>query len=142
MPSTEYLDDYAYNNDHYDNNEFDDDSQESFRRMGKMRKKNKVHIGKCEEDDDYIYSSKGTGSFICNARSGYKTDFRVGTREEDYFFSVIDSSSRNKDKTPFVFFFDTPEQYERIMRIHYPNFTLSKKTIQDWHKKQMTRLNS
>jgi len=122
----------------YNSDDFDNNSNESFYKVKKVGKKNKVHIGKYDDSDDYIYNSN---SFICNARTGFTTNFKVGSSHEDLFFSVIDSSARDKNKNPFVFFFESPEQYERIMRIHYPNFTLSNKTIQNWHKKQMSMSN-
>ena len=139
MPSDDYrFDDYTFNDDNDDTNS----TSSHFHKVEKVRK-NKVLIGNKEDDDNennYIYNSSNRGgSFIFNAVTGYKTNFLVGTREEDYFFSVIDSSGRDKNKNPLVFFFESPEQYERIMRLNYPKFELSKKTIQNWHKKQMLR---
>lgn len=137
MPSTEY-DDYTFN----DNDDFDTNSNVSFYKVEKRGQKNKVSIGNNngdDDDDDFIYNSGNTGSFICNAVTGYKTNFKVGSPEEDYFFSVIDSSGRyERNKNPVVFFFESPEQYERIMKRHHPDFNLSQTAIQNWHKKQMS----
>jgi hypothetical protein len=133
MPSTEYFDDYTYSDN------FDDQSNASFHKVEKVRKKNKVSIGKHNNgdgDDDFIYSSGNVGSFICNAKTGYKTRFIVGSRAEDLFFKVIDASARDKDKNPAVFFFESPEQFERTMRQHHSDFTLPQKTIRNWYKKQ------
>lgn len=138
MPSTEY-NYYTFN----DNDDFDTNSNVSFCKVEKRGQKNKVSIGNNDgDDDDFIYNSGNAGSFICNAVTGYKTNFKVGSPEEDYFFSVIDSSGRyERNKNPVVFFFESPEQYERTMKCYYPEFKLSQKTIQNWHKKQMSLSN-
>lgn len=36
----------------------------------------------------------------------------VGTKDEDLFFKVINSSAELKNKDPFILFYETPEQWE------------------------------
>jgi hypothetical protein len=53
--------------------------------------------------------------YIRDAIGGSKNSkYRVGTSDENLFFKVNMSSLYGKDKENVAFFFDSPDQYERI----------------------------
>lgn len=60
-----------------------------------------------------VYSTNGSpGRLIRNAVNGSTyLSYRVGSADEDLFFSVILASGET-GKTPAILFYDTPEQYE------------------------------
>jgi hypothetical protein len=95
------------------------------------KKKNKVVIGHDEYGNERcIFSSKVPGTYIYSATTGHRTNYKVGSSDEDLFFSVIDSIASDKNKEPIFFYFDSPEQIERVMEIR-----ISQKTKELWHKK-------
>jgi len=101
----------------------------------KNQKKNKVVIGL----DDYgnercIFGSRGQGTYIHSATTGHRTNYKVGSTDENLFFSVIDSRACDKNKEPTFFYFDSPEQVERVMGNYFKNFYISQKTKEEWHK--------
>jgi hypothetical protein len=100
------------------------------------KKKNRVVLGEDEYGNERcIFGSKGQGTYIYSATTGHKTSYKVGSLDEDLFFSVIDSRACDKIKEPIFFYFDSPEQVERIMGNHFKNFTISQKTKEAWHRK-------
>lgn len=74
---------------------------------------------------------------IVNAVTGiaYTKDdnifYRYGSNDELELFKVKDVS---RGKSGMVFFYDSPEQYERHMHT-----TLNKETKEKWHKRNMSR---
>jgi hypothetical protein len=100
------------------------------------KKKNRVVLGEDEYGNERcIFGSKGQGTYIYSATTGHRTNYKVGSLDEDLFFSVIDSRACDKIKEPIFFYFDSPEQVERVMSNHFKDFHISKKTKEAWHKK-------
>uniref|UniRef100_A0A6C0KGE0 Uncharacterized protein n=1 Tax=viral metagenome TaxID=1070528 RepID=A0A6C0KGE0_9ZZZZ len=75
---------------------------------------------KIEKKSIDLYGTNSTpGSNIRGAITGsYYRDFKVGSRDEDVFYKV--AISTGECKNDMMFFFDTPEQYERAMYITIP----------------------
>jgi hypothetical protein len=145
MPSLEYLyDDNVYENEISVNNDNEFTKIQRKRKNGQPffendecgngkinTKKNKLFIGKDENERElYIYGSKGQGNYIYSATSGYKTNYKVGSLDEDLFFSVIDSRANDTIKEPITFYFDSPEQFERLL-----NCSVSQECKEKWHNK-------
>ena len=137
MPTEEYEYNDVYYEGELDNmNDILSKKNDTFTKIQlKNQKKNKVVIG----HDDYgnercIFGSRGQGTYIHNATTGYRTNYKVGSPDENLFFSVIDSRARDKNKEPIFFYFDSPEQVERVMGNHFKNFYISQKTKEEWHK--------
>jgi hypothetical protein len=60
-----------------------------------------------------FWGSGIVGSPIRNAKTGFLTDYVVGTKFEDLFFKVSMTSGLNRyDRAPATLFYDSPEQYE------------------------------
>jgi hypothetical protein len=79
-----------------------------------------------------LYGSKGVGTKIRNAVTGSKTNYLVGSRYEDLFFKVTESSGTNGRKDPLQLYYDSPEQYE--------NHCFVKLDPEDkayWHRKNL-----
>ena len=66
-----------------------------------------------------VYSTSITpGTFIRDAITGYKQDnCRVGSWKEDLFFKVHETSGYI-GKQAYILFYDSPEQFERHMKIN------------------------
>ena len=64
-----------------------------------------------------IYGSGQIGTKIRNAVTGTKSDFRVGSVDQDYLFSVALCTGENGLKESVSMFYDSPEQYENHMKI-------------------------
>jgi len=67
----------------------------------------KVHIN--------LYGSGIMGTKIRNAVTGERYDYRVGSKEQDLFFSVALCTGENGMKESLSLFYDSPEQYENHM---------------------------
>ena len=79
-----------------------------------------------------LYGSNGVGTRIRNAVSGSKTPYLVGSRHEDLFFKVTESSGVNGRKEPLQLYYDSPEQYEN----HF--FVLLDSSVKsNWHKRNL-----
>lgn len=63
----------------------------------------------------YLHASRGIGKQIVNAITGIRTEHRIGSLDENLYFSVSDSRSMNGEKDPNIFYFDSPEQFETFM---------------------------
>jgi hypothetical protein len=78
------------------------------------------------------YGSGQMGSRIRNAVTGQYTPYIVGSKDEDLFFTVIDSAGYQGRKDPLFLFYDTPEQYENHQ------FTkLNQKIKEKWYEKNL-----
>ena len=58
------------------------------------------------------YGSGSTGSLIRNAISGSVYEHVVGSKSENLYFKVVDSTGRYFRREPLVLYYDSPEQYE------------------------------
>jgi hypothetical protein len=67
----------------------------------------KVHIN--------LYGSGGLGTKIRNAVTGERYDYKVGSKEQDLFYSVALCTGENGMKESLSLFYDSPEQYENHM---------------------------
>ena len=67
----------------------------------------KVHIN--------LYGSGIVGTKIRNAVTGERYDYKVGSKEQDLFFSVALCTGENGMKESLSLFYDSPEQYENHM---------------------------
>lgn len=79
--------------------------------------------------------SYGSGQFGCkirNAVTGQYTPYYVGTKDEDLFFTAIDSYGLNGRKDPLFLFYDSPEQYE-----NHQFLMLNTKIKEKWYKKNL-----
>lgn len=67
-----------------------------------------------------FYETTNTPNYhIRNAISGHTTSYRVGTYDEDLFFSVLLCTGETGQNAPLLFY-DTPEQYEQHFGISLP----------------------
>ena len=140
MPTEEYEYDDGYYENELDN--VSDVSSETLKKndtftkvQRRNKKKNRVVLGEDEYGNERcIFGSKGQGTCIYSATTGHRTNYNVGSSDEDLFFSVIDSRACDKIKEPIFFYFDSPEQVERVMGNHFKDFRISQKTKELWHK--------
>jgi hypothetical protein len=59
------------------------------------------------------YGSGPSGTPIRNAVTGIRTNFIVGSKDEDLFFKVNKTTGNNQRKEPLILYYDSPEQYEK-----------------------------
>jgi hypothetical protein len=62
-----------------------------------------------------LYGSSGLGTRIRNAVTGERYDYKVGSVEQDLFYSVALCTGENGMKESLSLFYDSPEQYENHM---------------------------
>jgi len=74
-----------------------------------------------------VYSS---GIFIRNAVTGQRSQFKVGSNDEDRFFSVIIGTGEHQ--SPITLFYISPEEYERHHRC-----ILNQETKERWYHKNL-----
>lgn len=67
-----------------------------------------------------LYGSGDMGTRIRNAVTGQMTEHIVGTEDEYNYWSVCDCRGVNGKQTSLMLFYDSPEQYERHMRLQLP----------------------
>ena len=140
MPQHEYEDEDIYYENELDDSKEDINrkNEDTFTKVQRRKKnKNKIEIG----ENEYIFASKCQGTYIVDATTGYKSSHRVGSLDENLFFSVIDSRAVDKIQEPLVFYFDSPEQCEHVFSKNFKNFKISQKTKENWHKKYLLEKN-
>ena len=77
-----------------------------------------------------LHGSGQHGTYIRNAVTGHRTNYVVGTSDEDYFFKVSDCRGIKGTTDPIHLYYDSPEQYEN----HY--FIELNQNIKDtWREK-------
>lgn len=81
------------------------------------------------------YGSGQQGSRIRNAVTGeiYSKLELVGSKFEDLFFKVIESTGHFNRRDPLILFYDTPDQYENH---HFT--TVNPLTKEKWYEKCLT----
>ena len=62
-----------------------------------------------------LYGSGSIGTKIRNAVTGERYEYKVGSREQDMFYSVGLCTGENGMKESLSLFYDSPEQYENHM---------------------------
>jgi hypothetical protein len=75
-----------------------------------------------------VYSS---GEYIRNAVTGQRTNIKVGSNDEDIFFSVIICTGENGQES-ITLFYISPEEYERQHRC-----ILSQESKERWYHKNL-----
>ena len=138
MPTLDY-------DDMYLDNYLDNVSETSIESNGdvyyKVQKRNKTK-NKCKlENDTYIYGSRGIGTYIVDAVSGLKTPYKVGSFDENLFFSIVDSRANDFVQEPLFFYFYSPEQCERVFLDNKMSINISQKMYENWHKKYLLAKN-
>ena len=76
------------------------------------------------------YGSGQQGTRIRNAVTGERYDHLVGSKAEDLYFKVIESTGRVNRREPLILFYDTPDQYENH---HFTS--LSNSVKEKWYEK-------
>ena len=76
------------------------------------------------------YGSGQQGAFIRNAVTGNLYIDLVGSKAEDLYFKVVDSTGRFNRKEPIILFYDTPDQFENH---HYT--TVHNSVKEKWYEK-------
>ena len=84
------------------------------------------------------YGSGQQGSRIRNAVTGekYSHSELVGSKFEDLYFKVIESTGRFNRRDPLILFYDTPDQYENH---HF--VTLNNLVKEKWYEKCLATRN-
>jgi hypothetical protein len=62
-----------------------------------------------------LYGTGTTGTKIRNAVTGERYEYKVGSKEQDLFYSVALCTGENGMKESLSLFYDSPEQYENHM---------------------------
>jgi len=75
-----------------------------------------------------LYGSGSIGTKIRNAVTGEKYEYKVGSIDQDMFYSVALCSGENGMKESLALFYDSPEQYENHM---FQNLDITVKN--NWH---------
>ena len=118
----------------------DKDSLNELKKMDKGYCKIKRFVYKPSSDNTLIkkqvsielYISGDVGSYIRNAVSGQRYDYRVGSKSEDLLFKVGIATGELGYSSGSLFY-DSPEQYER----HF--FTLLENDRKEkWYEKNMS----
>ena len=83
-----------------------------------------------------VYTSSGIGANIRNAASGQYYSHKVGSSDEDLFFTVIMATGECRSKNgSSTLFYDSPQQYMSHM-----NSVVSPSLIERWTEKRNDRL--
>lgn len=82
------------------------------------------------------YGTGGQGAKIRHAVDGYYYEDRVGTYEENNYFSVVIATGESKNKdVRIVLYYNSPEEYER----HFFE-TLDNKVKMHWRSRQKSSI--
>ena len=76
------------------------------------------------------YGSGQQGSRIRNAVTGERCKELVGSKFEDLYFKVVESTGRFNRRDPLILFYDTPDQFENH---HF--VTVNPLTKEKWYEK-------
>jgi len=76
------------------------------------------------------YGSGQQGSRIRNAVTGERFNELVGSKFEDLYFKVVESTGRFNRRDPLILFYDTPDQYENHHFVTVNNLVKEK-----WYEK-------
>ena len=77
-----------------------------------------------------LYSSVGVGSSIRDAVTGIYYNYKVGSKDEERFFSVVDCTG-TKSKSSLLFFYQSPKHYESVYKT-----IINEDTHHRWHQLQ------
>jgi len=98
-----------------------------YRRTTKVEKKGRTYDEKFKIG---LYASVGVGSKIRDAITGVYYDYKVGSKDEGRFFSVVDCTG-TKSKSSIIFFYQSPNHYESVNKT-----TVNEDTHYRWNQSQ------
>jgi len=133
------LDKYSQNDFNDENVSLDNSKKilEEIKKFDKNYEKYKLFYNKRWKNGKFYkriivecYGSGDNGTYIRNAQTGEVTSFKVGSKYEHLFYSVLISTGYNKRRDPLLLFYDSPEQYEN----HWYKI-LDKDTKDKWFQK-------
>jgi len=120
-----YYNDYDYG---YDDGEISEFSYESSSNKNKVKKamaeinkqdkrchQIKRQVGTGKKKTITVFSSGQQGCRIRNAITGEYYNHEVGSEKEDLYFKVIIATAENGTTDPITLFYESPQQYERVM---------------------------
>lgn len=94
-----------------------------------------------------LYTSGNTGSYIRDAETGEYTNYLVGSKDEDLFFKVNETTGKCKSKNGSnTLFYLSPQHYVSHLSVHSKsNLVFSKifddNTVLSWEEKRCNRMN-
>ena len=97
-----------------------------------VKNKHNVNGRNLKKDIEYYSTGYNPGTFIRCPISGHRTTFRVGTKDENMFYSVVMATGYNGQKTPDHLYYSSPDEYEK----HW-NITLNTEEKQRWYTKNL-----
>jgi len=115
-------------NNHVDSNSFmneDDNTLDSQKRRKNKKKydellnvdqgyvKTRIYVGYNKTVLEYYKTKNSPGAKIRNALTGIYENFRVGGKDEDLFFKVVSTITKDPNSESHLLFYDSPEQYEK-----------------------------
>ena len=77
-----------------------------------------------------LFASGGVGTNIRDAVTGVYYNYKVGSKDEDRFFSVADCSG-TKSKSSILYFYQSPNHYETVNKT-----TVNENTHYRWNQLQ------
>ena len=77
-----------------------------------------------------LYASGNIGTNIRDAVTGAYYNYKVGSKDEDRFFSVVDCTGSNS-KSPILYFYHSPSHYESVNKTN-----VNEDTHYRWNKLQ------
>ena len=88
-----------------------------YKRVRTAKYKNDGTVKQCNYDKKInVYSTRPTpGSCIRDPVHGTFSKYKVGSRDEYYYFKVRMADIYTLDRTPLTLFYDSPESYEKHM---------------------------
>lgn len=85
-----------------------------------------------KRDIEYYSTGYNPNTRIRCPLTGQRTVYRVGTRDENLFYSVIMATGYNGQKTPDHLYYSSPDEYEK----HW-NVTIGAEEKQRWYAKNL-----
>jgi len=127
-----YSDDELYNNQY----SFDQDLKNSDIGYNKIYRKMPDKHGKMKRKCIEIYTSTGTGSYIRDAETGDYTNHKVGSANQDLYYSISFATGECKSKNGSnMLFYRSPQHF-----MEHLNCKIDLETIYQWEDRRNTRL--
>jgi hypothetical protein len=110
--------------------------KEVYKRMDKDYYSYKIRVNNENIKIELYSSSSLSKSFIRNAITGIRSQYKVGSKYEDLFFKIKDVARKNQtvlNDLPRKLFYDSPEECERHLHIIIPT-----ELKENWMKKKLS----
>jgi hypothetical protein len=110
--------------------------KEVYKRMDKDYYSYKIRVNNENIKIELYSSSSLSKSFIRNAITGIRSQYKVGSKYEDLFFKIKDVARKNQtvlNDLPRKLFYDSPEECERHLHITIPT-----ELKENWMKKKLS----